>query len=463
MRRTVFSLLLLVFCSALTAQRSFVIPNSDDGQSTLHVFLPSEGRATGRAIVDYPGGGYGTVCMDYEGTDWAPYFNDMGIAYFVLKYRMPHGDRTIPIGDAERAVRTVRDSAQQWHINPYDIGIMGFSAGGHLASTVATHADYASRPNFQILFYPVISMDKRKGHEGSSRNFLGNDLDNEQVVKSFSNEQCVRRHVTPPAILFMANDDKVVPPLTNGVPYYIALRKHDVSASLHIFPTGGHGWKFNARFPYHYDMLQTLTRWLSELKMPRKDVCKVACIGNSITDGSGIDLSETRGYPAQLQKMLGANYYVRNFGVSARTMLEKGDHPYMHEYVWNDCKSFCPDVVVIKLGTNDSKDLNWVHRADFMGDMQKMIDELKSLESHPKIFLCYPAKAWKDTWTINDNVIQNEIIPIIDKLAKNNKLQVIDLHSPTSTDESLFQNDGIHPNEKGCKVMAETVAQKIKQ
>ena len=260
----------------------------------------------------------------------------------------------------------------------------------------------------------------------------------------------------------MANDDKVVPPLTNGVPYYMALRQHDVNASLHIYPTGGHGWRFNARFPYHYDMLQTLTRWLSELKMPRTDVCKVACVGNSITDGHGIDLSETRGYPAQLQRQLGPDYYVRNFGVSARTMLEKGDHPYMREYVWQDCKDFCPDIVVIKLGTNDSKDHNWVHKADFMGDMQKMIDELKALESHPKIFLCYPVKAWKDTWTINDNVIVKEIIPVIDKLAKKNKLQVIDLHTPTSTDSSLFLSDGIHPNEKGCKAMAEIVAQKMK-
>lgn len=450
------------FCSAMSAQRSFVLPNSEDGQSTLHVFLPAESRATGRAVVDCPGGGYGMVCMDYEGTDWAPYYNDLGIAYFVLKYRMPKGDRTVPVGDAEHAIRLVRDSAQQWHINPYDIGIMGFSAGGHLASTVATHADYASRPNFQILFYPVISMDKKRGHEGSSRNFLGADVDNEQVVKSFSNEQCVRRHVTPPAILFMANDDKVVPPLTNGVPYYMALRQHDVNASLHIYPSGGHGWRFNARFPYHYDMLQTLTRWLSELKTPRTDVCKVACVGNSITDGHGIDLSETRGYPAQLQRLLGPDYYVRNFGVSARTMLEKGDHPYMREYVWQDCKDFCPDVVVIKLGTNDSKDHNWVYKADFMGDMQKMIDELKALDSHPKIYLCYPVKAWKDTWTINDGVIVNEIIPIIDKLAKKNKLQVIDLHTPTSADSSLFQSDGIHPTEKGCKAMAEIVAQKVK-
>lgn len=269
MNRLYFSLFLWACFASLSAQRAFVLPNSDDGESVVHVFLPSVEKATGRAVVACPGGGYEMVCMDYEGTDWAPYFNSQGIAYVVLKYRMPKGDRNIPIGDAERAIRLVRDSAACWHINPNEIGIMGFSAGGHLASTVATHAEKASRPNFQILFYPVISMDKRKGHEGSSRNFLGKDLDNAKVVNAFSNEQCVKSGVTPPAILFMASDDQAVPPLTNGVPYYVSLCEHGVSASMHIYPSGNHGWRFDARFPYHYEMLQTLSHWLTELRLPK--------------------------------------------------------------------------------------------------------------------------------------------------------------------------------------------------
>ncbi len=111
--------------------------------------------------------------MDHEGHQWAEFFNKQGIAFFVLKYRMPNGDRTIPLGDAYQAIRTVRDSASIWHINPQDVGIMGFSAGGHLASSVSTHAEYAARPDFSILFYPVISMDERITHKGSCVNFPG--------------------------------------------------------------------------------------------------------------------------------------------------------------------------------------------------------------------------------------------------------------------------------------------------
>lgn len=105
--------------------------------------------------------------MDYEGRDWAGYFNRQGIAFFVLAYRMPKGDRNIPLSDAYNAIRTVRDSAAQWHVNPLDVGIMGFSAGGHLASAVSTHADWTVRPNFSILFYPVVSMDENDSHKFS--------------------------------------------------------------------------------------------------------------------------------------------------------------------------------------------------------------------------------------------------------------------------------------------------------
>ena len=288
MRKTIF-LLFMLFSLSLQAQRSFELPNSADGESKLYVYLPSAEKSTGRAIVCCPGGGYAHLAMTYEGTDWAPYFNDMGIALIVLKYRMPHGDRNIPIGDAERAMVTVRDSASTWNINPYDVGIMGFSAGGHLATTIATHSGFKARPNFQVLFYPVVSMDKKKGHRGSSENFLGNEVDSMKVVNAFSNEQHVTKHFTPPAILFMADDDTAVPVLTNGVPYYIALRSNHVTASMHIYPRGGHGWR-PERFPYYDDMLKSLREWLTRLPSAKADALRVACVGNSITYGSGIDL-----------------------------------------------------------------------------------------------------------------------------------------------------------------------------
>lgn len=460
-------LLLLAFLALslnIFAQRKFEFTNSTDGQSVVYAFLPETQKATGQAIVNCPGGGYSMVCMDYEGTDWAEYFNNQGIAYFVVKYRMPKGDRTIPITDAENAIKTVRDSATVWNINPYDVGIMGFSAGGHLASTVATHADYDARPNFQILFYPVITMDERTTHRGSKTNFLGKDYDNEQVRKAFSNETQVKRHITPPAILFMSDDDLVVPPIGNGINYYTALRQNDVSASMHIYPIGGHGWGFKSNFPYHNTMLQTLSTWLSGLNAPKTDAIRVACVGNSITDGSGISLSDINGYPAHLQRLLGNNYYVRNFGRGGRTLLNKGDRPYMKEFAWQDCKQFDPQIVVIKLGTNDSKTDNWKHSDEYEQDLQQMIDELKALNSSPRILLAYPIKAWKDTWTINDSVITKGIIPIIDRIAKKNNLEIIDLHTPFTAPEAegLIQRDGIHPRAEGAKKMAEIICESIK-
>lgn len=128
---------------------------------SIRVFLPAPELSTGRVIVVCPGGGYSGLAYHHEGYDWAPYFNKQGIALVVLKYRMPKGGyKEVPFSDAEEALRVVRDSADIWNINPNDVGIMGFSAGGHLASTIATHSAFDVRPNFQILFYPVITMDK---------------------------------------------------------------------------------------------------------------------------------------------------------------------------------------------------------------------------------------------------------------------------------------------------------------
>ena len=158
--------------------------------------------------------------------------------------------------------------------------------------------------------------------------------------------------------------------------------------------------------------------------------------------------------------MLGDGYHVRNFGVSARCVLQKSDHPYTNELAWQDALAFNPNVVVLKLGTNDSKDYNWVHQAEFEADYQRMIDQLKSLPSRPRIILAYPLKAFKDSWTINDSVIVNGIIPIINRIAKKNKLETLDLHSAID-DMKLMLTDGIHPNEKGAAVIAHKVFEKM--
>ena len=453
---SLFVLLVLLLTGLQVSAQSTPKP-FDIEQPSLRVFLPAPELATGRAVVACPGGGYSGLAVNHEGYDWAPYFNKQGIALIVLKYRMPKGDRTLPISDAEAAMKMVRDSADVWNLNPNDIGIMGSSAGGHLASTIATHAPEALRPNFQILFYPVITMDKSFTHMGSHDNLLGKDA-SADLEKEFSNEKQVTKE-TPRAFIVYSDDDKVVPP-ANGVNYYLALNKKGVPSVLHIYPTGGHGWGIREDFLYKSEMQNELTSWLRSFKAPRKDAVRVACIGNSITFGAGIRNRSRDSYPSVLARMLGDNYWVKNFGVSARTMLNKGDHPYMNEPAYKNALAFNPNIVVIKLGTNDSKSFNWKYKADFMKDAQTMIDAFKGLPSQPKIYLCYPSKAYLTGDGINDDIISKEIIPMINKLAKKNNLSVIDLHTAMDGMPELFP-DRIHPNEKGAQVMAKAVYQSI--
>lgn len=453
---SLFVLLVLLLTGLQVSAQSTPKP-FDIEQPSLRVFLPAPELATGRAVVACPGGGYSGLAVNHEGYDWAPYFNKQGIALIVLKYRMPKGDRTLPISDAEAAMKMVRDSADVWNLNPNDIGIMGSSAGGHLASTVATHAPEALRPNFQILFYPVITMDKSFTHMGSHENLLGKDA-SADLEKEFSNEKQVTKE-TPRAFIVYSDDDKVVPP-ANGVNYYLALNKKGVPSVLHIYPTGGHGWGIREDFLYKSEMQNELTSWLRSFKAPRKDAVRVACIGNSITFGAGIKNRSRDSYPSVLARMLGDSYWVKNFGVSARTMLNKGDHPYMNEPAYKNALAFNPNIVVIKLGTNDSKSFNWKYKADFMKDAQNMINAFKGLPSQPKIYLCYPSKAYLTGDGINDDIISKEIIPMINKLAKKNDLSVIDLHTAMDGMPELFP-DRIHPNEKGAQVMAKAVYQSI--
>ena len=438
--------------------RQFTLDLTPDGAAQMVVYLPQE--PTGRAVVDCPGGGYAVLSNTHEGAAWAPFFNERGIAFMLVNYRIPHGDRTLPITDVETAIRIVRDSAAVWTLNPRDVGIMGSSAGGHLASTIATHTPYELRPDFQILVYPVITMGPGT-HQGSLDGLLGDNQKDPELVRLYSNQYQVRSHITPPAFLVLSSDDNLVPPVPNAIAYYTAMRNAGNSCSIHIYPTGGHGYGYMPFFAYHDQMVSDLSAWLDNLKAPKQDAVRVACIGDSITDGHGIDLRTVNGYPAQMQTMLGDGYFVKNLGVSARTMMNTGDLPYMNELAWEDALAFQPQVVVIKLGTNDTKTQNWTNRKAFSADLQKMIDALKALPSKPRIFVCTPIPALKDSWTINEKLIVEEEIPAIQEAAKKNKLEVIDLHAAFTGQEALYQEDGIHPTQQGDRKMAEIIAKAI--
>ena len=476
----IWNLLMLAMTMQAQTARKFTLNLTDDGKAQMVCFLPQ--TSSGKAIVGVPGGGYSVLSNSHEGYLASEWLNQQGIAYFVVNYRLPNGDRSKPMGDVEHGIRIVRDSAQTWGINPHDVGIMGFSAGGHLASVISTHSDFDVRPDFTILFYPVISMDERVSHKWSCRNFLGEEGQKDpKLVRDFSTDQAVRRHLTPPAIIIMASDDRLVPPVTNGVAYYSAMRNAGNECAMYIDPTGDHGFGFGSWFKYHDQMLTDLGNWLKARQTPQPGAIRVACIGNSITDGHGIDMATQYGYPAELQKKLGNGYWVKNFGVSARTMLNKGDYPYMNEMAWQDALAFKPDVVIIKLGTNDSKPYNWQHNSEFRQDLEQMVTTLcpalaqpakkgkknKSQKSQvssqkPQIFLCTPIPAFKSTWDINDSVIVNGIIPIQKEVAQKYGLRIIDLHTHYANDGDKMLTDGIHPDGKGAQRLAEIIAGEIK-
>lgn len=264
------SVLLMAGCS-MQAQEKIELPLGDqpaDGfkidmtdlttNPGITVYRPK--RPNGTAIIMCPGGGYSHQASGHEGHDMAQWFNAQGVTYIVLKYRIPQGDATLPGADAAEAIRLVRSHAADWKLNPHKIGIMGASAGGHLASTAATHwLDSLSRPDFQILFYPVITMDSKYTHQGSRDNLLGK-TPTDEMIALYSNELQVTP-ATPQAFIMLSGDDKGVPP-ANSVNYYTALHDNNVPATLHIYPSGGHGWGFRDSFPYKRQWTGELEQWL---------------------------------------------------------------------------------------------------------------------------------------------------------------------------------------------------------
>lgn len=199
-------------------------------------------------------------------------------------------------------------------------------------------------------------------------------------------------------------------------------------------------------------------------------ILRVACVGDSITFGAGIQDRESNSYPAQLSRLMGAGYDVRNYGVSGATMLEKGDVPYLHRGEYTNALVFAPDIVVIMLGSNDSKHLdagspanapeNWAHKAEYVPDYEKLIASFRQANSKVNVFVCLPPPAFSQHWGINDRTIHDEIIPLIRQIAGDANAKVIDLNTPLAGKPEFF-SDTIHPNSAGAKLMAATVCQAL--
>jgi acyl-CoA thioesterase I len=181
---------------------------------------------------------------------------------------------------------------------------------------------------------------------------------------------------------------------------------------------------------------------------------KVACVGNSITEGAGID--EALRYPNQLQKLLGDNYEVRNYGLGGRTLLKRGDFPYWQEQKYKEAMAWLPDIVIIKLGTNDSKPQNWIYSEEFEHDYREFIQSFKRFPGKRKIFICTPIPVYKDGFGITATVVSDEIIPMTQKVAKSENATLIDLYTPM-LDKAALAPDGIHPDSAGAKIIAEEV------
>lgn len=262
-----------------TVEETDIIRISNVSEPTLEIFLPAKKSIINKAVVICPGGGYKYLSYDWEGTDVAKWFNSKGIAAFVLKYRLPEESicnipHEAPLQDAQRALRWVRQNSERFQIDKNKIGIIGFSAGGHLASTLGTSFNasnnfeeqsidtISARPDFMILMYPVITMSGESTHKGSRTNLLGKNP-SDALKKLYSNELNVSVS-TPPTFIVHATDDVSVP-VENSLLFYKALKDNGVKAEMHIYPYGGHGFGLAIGKGYLQSWTTRLYGWLLEI------------------------------------------------------------------------------------------------------------------------------------------------------------------------------------------------------
>lgn len=263
--------ILLFFASLFTLNAwsqktdTLTLVSAENEEAILYVYHPAQKNQITTAVLICPGGGYSGLAIDREGYDMAKWYASNGITAGVLKYRMPKGRNTVPLSDAEKAISYIRAHAEEWGIDSQKVGVIGSSAGGHLAASLSTLAADQNRPNFAILYYPVISLEDDLAHKGSKKNLLGDKQEDKDMVLHYSLQYQVDEK-TPKTLILLSEDDRIVPPM-NSIVYYQALNKQKIPSSLYMFPYGGHGWGIKYDFSYYQEVKDLITKWMKQNKL----------------------------------------------------------------------------------------------------------------------------------------------------------------------------------------------------
>ena len=513
MKRILFFLFLSVLVLTAKAQTpDLVIPLWPDGAPTdngaageevdygdhitnvsnpeLWVWLPEQ--CSGVAVMGIPGGSYYEVWYMHEGKQWADWYNEQGIVFAVLKYRLPREEhREVPLDDARRGMQILREHSAEWG-NYEKVGVQGCSAGGHLAASLCTQP--LDRPDFQILFYPVITMDASFTHDFSRQNLIGKKP-SKQLIAEYSCEKRVTAD-TPPAFILASSDDGLVP-VQNSVAYYNALLANGVSASMHLYPIGGHGWAWKPSFPYAEQYKAEMKQWLRLNIIPRK---RVLFIGDSITDGgwgnSGGDMrpsSERSEWDknhiyGHSYMMLCASHYQSERAIDDMTFWNRGISgntlQQLSERWQEDCIALRPNVVSILVGTNDvhyyleqkekNADMPGFDVAAWEASYRKLLDQTRDSLPGVRLVLGTPFVA-NAGWVgeaknyYEREYLVKELAKVVRNIAKDYKATLVpfdELFEQLRADNQNGNNsywiwDGIHPTPAGHRRMADLWIEKV--
>lgn len=478
MRKKLLSLLfvtLLVMplwaADEITPDEIIVYKETPQRELSLHVFYPNDQKKGKNrpAIISFFGGGWaaGSPSQFYAQSE---YFASLGMVAISVDYRVMKQDKTTPfeaVMDAKSAVRWVRQNSKLLGIDPDKIVASGGSAGGHLAACTAIiegceddkKLKVSSVPNALILFNPVVKTTK-DGYGANS--LVGRETE-------ISPTHHIRPNL-PPTLIMHGTQDTTVP-FKNAVEFDQKMRECGNDCRLITAFGENHGF-FNGKFRASFGLrnfdrcMYASTKFLIDLgilanntEITKPEPVRVACLGNSITFGARVEDREKNSYPAQLQNMLGEDYDVKNFGKSGANVLNEGNLPYIKNNEYKQLVEYAPDVIIIKLGTNDSKAKNWQYKDKFEEDFTSLIKSLrKNSHRSPQIYICSPVPAFtdKDSEFINAAIIQDEIYPAVKQIAKKNKLFFIDAFQPFEDRPDLFP-DQIHPGAEGAKLLAEVI------